>query len=496
MKKLRFFAAVLVAMMAAVGCTQPTPNDDESKPKPEPPTPDVEAPVVTLSQQAVELNSAGSPVSVAYTVENPIEGQNVAVSHDADWLTVDSSTAGTLTLSATKNSSAEPRSTNLTVSYEGAEDVTLQVSQKRADGLSFELNFSDIAHSSFIVQILPSDNSKSFYFSTMERSEFEKFASDDEIFESEMARVRQMADNAWLSFSEMLASLTFKGEKWQAVNQLHPETEYVTFAMGISSSGTRTSDISYNYVTTTTEPTVDMDFTIGVSEWHHTMSITITPARKKDAYVWDVFTKAEIEAVMAAEGCASAEECYAPIMAKRVAEAKAEGETIESFYASIAKKGTQRNQQFACEPATDYYVMASAINMSCVPGAVTVVEYTSEPLATPGSSDNEIGVSLSNPADTYVQVEGSASNMDPYVVVVLPTEVCEGKDDGAIFDYVVATFSAEELASNTYEGGFAGIYNGLTPSTAYTAVAFGYADGVMTTTYVARSASLTTLAAQ
>ena len=34
----------------------------------------------------------------------------------------------------------------------------------------------------------------------------------------------------------------------------------------------------------------------------------------------------------------------------------------------------------------------------------------------------------------------------------------------------------------------------LTPSTAYTAVAFGYADGVMTTTYIARSESITTLA--
>ncbi|MBO5692933.1 MAG: hypothetical protein J6R74_03225 [Tidjanibacter sp.] len=34
------------------------------------------------------------------------------------------------------------------------------------------------------------------------------------------------------------------------------------------------------------------------------------------------------------------------------------------------------------------------------------------------------------------------------------------------------------------------------PPTAYTAVAFGYADGVMTTTYCARSESVTTLAAQ
>jgi hypothetical protein len=239
-----------------------------------------------------------------------------------------------------------------------------------------------------------------------------------------------------------------------------------------------------------------MDFTIDVSEYRHTMRVTITPARKKEAYVWDILTKAEVEQVMAEKGCDRPEDTYRHIMAQRVAEAKAEGTSLESLYASITKKGTLRNQPFECAPATDYYVMASALNRSCVPGAVTLVEYTSEPMATPGSSDNEIKVSLSSPADTYVQIGGEASNMDPYVVVVLPTEVCQSKDDAALYDHIVTTFTAEELEANTYEGGFAGIYGGLEPSTAYTAVAFGYADGVMTTTYCARSESVTTLAAQ
>lgn len=499
MKKVQLFALLLVCTMAMVACTEPTlPDDDPTTENPDntddPDKPEVKAPVLRLDRTAVELNSAGGPVSVGYQIENPVEGVGLQVEGYADWLSVDSATAGTLTLSATKNTASEPRATTLTLSYEGAESVSLAVSQKRADGLTFQLNFSDIAYSSFIVQVLPSDGSKSFYIATMERSTFEQLGSDDAIFESEMARVRQMADNAWLSFSEMLASLTYKGEKWQAFNQLRPETDYVTIAVGITSSGTRTSDISYNYVTTTAEPTIDMDFTIGVSEYRHKMSITITPARKKEAYVWDVFPKAEIERIMGENGLTRAEDTYKYIMAERVRKAAEEGTPIESLYASIIKKGTQRNQPFECEPATDYYIMASALNNSCVPGAVTLVEYTSEPMATPGSSDNEIQVEISNPADTYVQVSGSASNMDPYVVLVLPTELCESKDDAALFEYILATFTTEELDSNTYEGGFAGIYNGLTPSTAYTAVAFGYADGVMTTTYIARSESITTLA--
>lgn len=507
MKKLNLLALLLVCTLAMVACTEapihdddpttetPDNNEDPDNPN-DPEKPEVKAPVLRLDKTAVEISGAGSPVSVGYQIENPAEGVSLEISNEVEWLNVDTATAGTLTLSATRNNSSETRTTTLTLSYEGAESVSLAVSQKKADGLSFEINISDIAHSSFIAQFIPSDNNKSFYIATMERTTFEQLGSDDAIFESEMTKVRQMAENAWLSFSEMLASLTYKGEKWQAFNELRPETEYVIFAVGITSSGTRTSDISYTYMTTIAEPTIDMDFTIGVSEYRHKMSITITPARKKEAYVWDVFPKAEIERIMSENGCSQAEDTYKYIMAERVAAAESEGTSIETLYASIIKKGTQRNQPFECEPATDYYIMASALNRSCVPGAVTLVEYTSEPMATPGSSDNEIVLELSNPADTYVQVNSSTSNMDPYVVVLLPTELCDGKDDAALFERVIANFTAEGLDANTYEGGFAGIYNGLQPSTAYTAVGFGYADGVMTTTYIARSESITTLAAE
>ncbi len=497
MKKLKLFALLMAAVVAMTACTQPEePEGPKDEPTPEEPTPEVKAPVVTLSQSAVELNAAGNAVSISYTIDNPIEGEHISATSEASWLSVDSATVGTLTLSATKNTATEARTTTLTISYKNAESVSLNVSQKRAEGLTFELNFSDVAYDSFILQIIPSESNKSFYIGTLERSVYEQFESADALFRSEMERVREMADNAWLSFSEMLASLTYKGEKWQAFNQLRPETEYVAFAVGITSSGTRTSDFSYNYVTTTAEPTVDMDFTISANEWRHSLNIVITPANKRTPYVWDIFSAEEIEAFKAQFGCSSAEECYQPIMRQRVEAAAKEGVSIEEFYASIIKKGTQRCSNYECTPATTYYIMAAALNRSCVPGAVTLGEITSAPAPTPGCSDNEIRVELSNPSDTYVQIGGEASNMDPYLVLVLPTELCESMDDAALFAYIVANFTSEEIESNIYEGGFAGIYGGLEPSTAYTGIGVGYDLGVMTTPTIYRSASISTLAAQ
>lgn len=494
----RFILLALLALATTfVACDKEPevvdPEVPEEKPDDKPeetPT----APVLRLSQNSVEFEAEGGEVSITYTIENPIEGESVVVSATADWLTVDSSTEGSLSLTASKNTQSAERTTTLTIGYKSADSVEINVKQQKSDGPTFEINFSDIYHDNFTVQILPSDPSITFYFNTMERSLFESFESEEALFQSEMAAVKAEAESIYLSFGELLESRLYRGEKWQAVNQLKAETEYVFFVFGLTKSAERTSSVSYDVVTTTAEPTIDMTFTIEVTEYHHTMNITITPARKREAYVWDVFTKEEIEERMMAEGLSSPAECYAPIMKERVAKAAGEGVTLEEYYYSVIQKGSKWGLQYECEPSTDYYVMAAALNKSCVPGAVTLIEYTSEPMATPGSSDNEIKVSLTNPTATYAQLNGEASNMDPFIVLVLPTSLADTLSDEEMFAYFQENYTGDAIIQNTYEGSFTSFANNLTPSTAYTAVAFGYEDEVMTTTYVARSESVTTLA--
>lgn len=496
----RFILLALLALATTfVACDKEPevvdPEVPEEKPDDKPeetPT----APVLRLSQNSVEFEAEGGEVSITYTIENPIEGESVVVSATADWLTVDSSTEGTITLTATENTKAEGRTAEVSIEYKDSTGHTIAVSQSEREvtGPTFEINFSDIYYDNFTVQILPSDPSITFYFNTMERSLYETFESDEALYQSEMVALKAEAENIYLTFEELLESRLYKGEKWQAVNQLRAETEYVFFVFGLTKRGERTSSISYDVVTTTAEPTIDMTFEIEVTEYHHTMNISITPERKREAYVWDVFTKEDIEARMMAEGLSSPAECYAPIMKERVEKALAEGGSIESFYNSVKVKGTKWGLQYECAPSTEYYVMAAALNKSCVPGAVTFVEYTSEPMATPGCSDNEISVSLTNPTATYAQLNGEASNMDPFIVLVLPTTLADTLSDEELFAYFQANYTGDEIIQHTYEGSFTSFANNLTPSTAYTAVAFGYEDEVMTTTYVARSESVTTLA--
>lgn len=512
MKKLKILFMALALLAANYSCSdkddEPTqeipdnPNTPDTPDEPdnpdEPDEPDTPStPVISLSQSDLIFKADGETINVGYQVENPVEGVSLVAEESAEWLAVSVNNDETISLTAEKNTVTEERSTTVRFSYGEAEAVTLSVKQEAAQpvpaGLTFELNFSDIAHSNFILQIIPSDATKTFYFATMEKSLYDTFQSEEEIHQYEMARMRQLAEDSHLTFNELMESQTFKGEKWQAVNNLKPLTEYVSFAYGVTVSGERTSSISSNLVTTIEEPLVDMNFDISVSEDDLTMYITIKPDNKKQPYRWNLYTAADIARLEQSYGCEGVEAVYHNEVLAEVEALVSSGTSLEEYYSSFTNKGSIYNMEWSCDAETTYYIVAAALNESCKPGKVTVYEYTTAAEA-PLYSDNEIEVKLSNPSVTGMQVSGSASNMDPYLVMVLPTEICEAYEDEALVEYILTTYSAEVLEDNTCEGSFAGYESGLTPSTAYTCVGFGFKNGAKTTSYVARSASVSTLA--
>lgn len=518
MKTLKILFMVLALVAANYACTdkddEPTqeiPDTPDTPDQPdEPDTPDTPdepdqpdepdtppTPVISLSHSDLMFKAEGETINIGYQVENPVEGVSLVAEENADWLVVSINSDATIRFTAEKNSATEERSVDVSFTYGEAEAVVVSVRQEAAEpvpaGLTFELNFSDVAHSNFILQIVPSDATKTFYFATMEKSLYDTFQSEEEIHQYEMTRMRQLAEDSHLTFKELMESQTFKGEKWQAVNNLKPLTEYVSFAYGVTVSGERTSAISSNVVTTTEEPLVDMNFDISITEDDLIIYITIKPSNKKQPYRWNLYTADDIARLEESYGCEGVEAVYQHEVEAEVGALVGSGTSLEEYYSTFTNKGSIYNMEWGAEPKTTYYIVATALNESCKPGKVTVYEHTTAAEA-PLYSDNEIEVELSNPSATGMQVSGSATNMDPYLVMVLPTEICEAYDDDALVEYILATYSAEVLDDNTYEGSFAGYESGLTPATAYTCVGFGFKNGVKTTDYVARSASVSTLA--
>lgn len=87
-------------------------------------------PFLTLSQTTLTISADGGQLSVAYKVDNPVDGSTVSVNlGNVTWITDVEITESTIDLTVEANSVTSSRTATLTVSYPGAEDVSLTVEQ-------------------------------------------------------------------------------------------------------------------------------------------------------------------------------------------------------------------------------------------------------------------------------------------------------------------------------------------------------------------------------
>lgn len=89
-------------------------------------------PVINASQDSFIVEAAGGVCTINYTINFPVDGKSISATSDQDWVnTFDYSTAGEISFVVDANT-GDARTATITLSYEGAENVTVSVAQKSA----------------------------------------------------------------------------------------------------------------------------------------------------------------------------------------------------------------------------------------------------------------------------------------------------------------------------------------------------------------------------
>ena len=475
MKIIRFALAIAATLTAFASCNKPVPEEPE----------EVIKPVIQLATTEVELASDGTAVDLAYMIENPVEGQKISVVNDAQWLAVSTDKARVLSFSADINETGAVRQAQVVLSYEGAEDVTVEVSQEFfVNPLKVEI--SGVTATGVTFSITTSDPELTWIPMVTYKESFEYFDSADELFQNDLEYFAYLADIQDMSLAEFIDMMTAAGSMEDVTfDGLQPSVDYVLYAYGITREGRRTTDIVSAPFTTEPPYEGDITFTFTAEEVDYNLNYTITPSHTGVPFYYDIVPWTTLEEWKVKHGGNLRDAIQAEEIDARVNELLELGMISgpEDFFAIYNESNVVDWGNLPLKASTKYVIYACRWDENCVlSGPVSTYEHTSQPI---GQSSNEITLTIDNITQSSVDATADVTNEDPYVIIPLRKSEIDGMTDEETFVYVTTKYDYL-ISEYTFSGDMTKTFPRMRPDTDYVVLAFGYKAETMTTSEMDR----------
>ena len=472
MKLMRYLAALSAIVLAALSCSEikePVNQEEEKPPVPE----------IQLAVSEVELASDGAAVDVAYMIENPVEGKKISVSYDAEWLTVSTSKARILSFSADLNETGAVREAQVVLSYEGAEDVTVDVSQEFFVN-PLEVSVADVTATSVKFSVTTSDPELTWIPMVTYKENFEYFDTDEELFQSDLEYFRYLADIQDMTLAEFLEMMTAAGSMVDVVlDGLQPSVDYVLYAYGVTAEGRRTTDIVYAPFTTESPYEGDITFTITAEELDYILNYSIVPSHTGVPYFYGIQPWTTLEEWKVKHGGNLRDAIQAEEIDSEVNELMELGMISgpDDYYIIYNESDVMDWGYWELKASTKYVIYACKWDDQCrLVGPVSTYEHTSQPV---DASANEITLSVSNITQSSADATATVTLDDPFVVMPIRKSEIQGMTDDEIFAYVTTNY--DYLVSEyIFTGNVSKTFTRMRPDTEYSIIAFGYKAGTLT----------------
>lgn len=255
-------AAASLAFAASCGKTEQdnsneNPNENPANEKPDPENP--EKPVIKAETLFVQAEAGTYEIPV--TVENPVEGRVLSVSgaaapadpeNDASLqYKVTATTESSITVEVGDNLSAA-RSARILLSYQGADDVEVDLVQKQWEYSEFDITISNIGPfgATFTVTRKPGYHG-GYFFEVLDKAAFERYVAGDThkigefaygegLYQSDLAYLNSLANQHGHSLGHLFSMLGSMYSKEDTVTMpysgLSTDTDYVFIVYGMEDS--------------------------------------------------------------------------------------------------------------------------------------------------------------------------------------------------------------------------------------------------------------------
>lgn len=441
---------------------------------------------ITLECTDVNLSGNGGTYSIGYTIENGINGIDIAAETDVEWISDIHTEESKLIFSYEKNFTDKQRSALIAVRYPNYSTQTIKIKQESSDALTFEVEICDIKTTSCSSKLFPSDKEtpyivymaeKDYLLTSQITNERELFLDDYNTF----TKWAQDAGAANLKEFMMVNQISFVGDSYIGWAGMVPDREYVLYAYAIAfnedgSDYTLASPVTHEVIVLPTQIFSNIEFDVNITVDGPKATYEFAPINWDGKYYIDIYQEGDY--MYLKEGETPSEE-----YCKQVANSwigminiyMQSGYTADQLMNLMCLQGPDSYSETRLSD-TKYCMILYGIEMvDGLPQVTTrpyVAHFQTEKVE---ASDMTFDIKVENCYVRVADLSITPSKDEPYVATFLKKNDLPYSDNQQIIKWLI-TYDL-----SAYTGAIQSNIIGLEPDTEYVVLAFGYYGGVVTT---------------
>ncbi len=444
---------------------------------------------VKLELTELNINGDGGTQSIGYTIENGINGIDIAVETDASWIRDLHTSDNRIVFDCEKNFTNKARTSSIAVRYPNVSIQLIKVSQEASDALTFEMEICDIKTTSCSSKLYPSDNQTPYIVYMAEKDYLlsSQISNERELFEDDFKTFTSWANSDGatnLKQYMMEQEIYYTGNSYIGWGGMVPDKEYVIYAYAIEFNDegtdyTLASPVTHEIVILPTHIFSDIEFDVDITVDGPKATYEFEPVNWDGKYFIEIF--AEGDYMYLAEG-QTPDEAYCKQVANNwismINTYMQSGYSAEQLLELMCLQGADSYSEVRISD-TNYCMLFYGVEMIDGLPQVTTRPYLAHfRTEVVGPSDMQIDFKVEN---CYVRVADititPTSDNEPYVATFIKKSDVPNASDKDIIRWLLSY----DLSGNTYKGTVKSNVVGLEPDTEYVILAFGYYGGVVTT---------------
>lgn len=256
---------------------------------------------ITLETESpLKAKADGGELVIEYSIDIPVPGVSVSAKASEKWADhFEYPEYGKITVYPEVNFYDQSRTAVITVSYQNAQDVTIEITQEKSASTEdpFFINVSSVTETEAVVSWFPSDPSMTYVNGIVYRSSIDEYGGDYEKYiEDEIIYLKSKAAEAGKELEDYLRQVLVKGDLGVKWNSLDPDTEYCVYAYGLDYDGTVTSRFIMERFKTKSVSQLDCTFSFELeSSDASQLTVKVVPDNPSVRYYPAIISKEDYE---------------------------------------------------------------------------------------------------------------------------------------------------------------------------------------------------------